>query len=322
MSALQRLLAWLGAALWLRRRLVAAKARRLFGRSSAAGSGPGFHLAPADVPVEGVDYDVDELPPDLLARLEGTRSELLDHARERATRPTRRGGVRRRRTLSLATAAFATLAVGGGGAIALVTGSTGVPEVDRLLGIYEAELEERGVSDQSGSRGEEVQPRLDRETASIEIPVGDGAQRIVSSFYVARDGNVCSAVADRPQSERGWLGCAPPGPIAQRLVQSDGSVLTVTARADAVVVTGVVSNRVVEIEGQGPSGALDVRLGAPWRPGLASLEVLRPFVALAEAGPIAGGGGPDGTDGFGALDPRRYVLEAVTDRGERIRIAR
>ena len=56
MSALRQLLAALWAALWVRWRLVAVRARGLFGeRRAAAAAGSGFYLGATEIPVEGID---------------------------------------------------------------------------------------------------------------------------------------------------------------------------------------------------------------------------------------------------------------------------
>lgn len=298
MSAPRRLLAWLWAAVWLRWRLVGVKARRFLGAGpAAAGAAPGYHLAPADVPVEGVDYDPTELPAGLEARLEETRSALLDHARKTVSRRTRRRRARRRRTLSLVTAALVTLAVLGAGATALITGSTGVPAVDRWLGVYEAEKPRESGPFSSG--GADVRPMPAEAGPSIEIPFENGSGRLVVASYVARSGDICSAVtgADR-KGDVGDISCMTPAFIRSGLQRDAGIVAAVLSDRGKVIVIGFVTATRQRVGIRAPTGLLDVRLGNSWRPDLPGVGALRPFIAL-------GGDKPT------VMDPRAYVVEIL-----------
>lgn len=310
MNAPRRLLAWLWAALWVRWRLLAVRTGGVLGgRPAAAGSG--WYLSPAEIPTEGVDYELVELPPELAARLDAARVELVDHARDTATRRVRRRRVRRRRTASLATASLLTLAVLGGGAVALVAGTTGVPAVDRLLGIYEAGLDKPGAADRPGPSGRDLQPAPSSESTTIEVPLDGGKRRIVSTSYVAagEGTGVCSVLATPSGSDAGDVACVPPARLAAALERGDGQVLAVTEGAAEVVLRGFVGGDVERLEGVGPTGPLDVTLGEVWTPDLPGIDSLRPFVAV-EA---------DVHDRL--VSAADYTLQAVTDDGSRRRIA-
>jgi hypothetical protein len=301
MSALWQLLSSLWATAWLRGRLLGIGARRRFGggRPLTAG-GADYYLTAAETPVEGVDYDPNELPAALAAGLDAARAGLLDQARGASTRKPQRGGARRRRGAVAVTAALLSFAALGGGAVALVTGSTGVPAVDRLLGLYETRSEKPGAAGLPGPDGRDLQPRS---RASV-IQLSVGSQRLVTASYVAADGRVCSALTDPDRDDAfGAVTCVTRADLATRLSSDDGIVLGVVGLADGVVLRGFVSGRVTSLGGRGPTGPLEVQLGEAWKPdGLDGREV-RPFVAV---------GGPD-RDGL--ADPADYVLRSLDDDG-------
>ena len=205
MSALRQLIAALWAAVWVRWQLLALGARRVLGGRRPKIAGSGYYLAPAEIPVEGADYDLVDLPPELAERLDAVRGELVEHARTVTTRRVRRRRTRRRRTASLAMAALLTLAVLGAGATALVTGSTGVPAVDRLLGIYETELGKPGAAGRPGPTGRDLQPDPAFESTAVELSTTNG-QRLVSTSYIANSGDICTAFRNIGGSGSGQLG--------------------------------------------------------------------------------------------------------------------
>jgi hypothetical protein len=297
MSGLRQFLPWLWAAVWLRWRIVGVKTRRLLSRRPVAAAGMGYHLAAADIPVEGVDYDPTELPAGLAARLEETRGELLDLARSTAARRARRRRARRRRTFSLATAALVTLAVLGAGATALVTGSTGVPAVDRWLGVYEAALEKPTKPDRFGPGGQDLRPEPSGAGPSIEIPLENGSGRLVVASYVARSRDICSAVtgADRV-GDVGDISCVTPTFLRSRLQQDAGIVAAVLSDRDKVVVIGFVTAIAERVGIRAPTGLLDMHLGNRWRPEVPGVGSLRPFIALGDDKPTV-------------MDPRAYAIE-------------
>jgi hypothetical protein len=314
MSAARRRLMWLWAAVWLRWRLMRVKAPRLFGGRAVAVGGLDYHLAPAETPVEGLDYDPGELPAQLTAKLEATRFELLERARDRAA-PARPRRARRRRIAVLATAGMLGLGAVGAGAAALVTGSTGVPAVDRLLGIYEADVSEPGSSGRPGGTGRDLQPRSSGASVSVEAPLD--ASQIVSTSYVAKDGRVCSALADRKENRSvGDLACIPPGALARR----HEVVLAVNIVNGQAIIRGFVSGNVTKLSGQGPQGPIDVHLGERWTPNLSGIGSLKPFLALGDPEAPGDSRGPNGSDPLRQADPGGYTFDGVTQDGEGIRI--
>jgi hypothetical protein len=318
MSVPRRQLMWLWAAVWLRWRLMRITARRLFGGRPTAVGGPDYYLAPAEIPVEGVDYDPAELPAGLLAKLEETRAELLD-LRRRSTGPGTSRRARRRRLAALATAAVLGAGAVGAGAAALVTGSTGVPAVDRLLGIYEAEMGEPGSPGRSGDGAPDLQPRSSGESTSVEASLG--SRRLVNTSYVARGDRICSAVTDRDADPGpSYLACLTPSLLATRLARDDGIVLAVLGERDAAVVRGFVAGRVTTLEGNGPNGPLDIHLGEKWKPGLPGVGVLKPFLALGDTKAPGDAKGPNESDPLRLANPGGYTFKGVTEDGERVRI--
>lgn len=310
MSAPRRLLAWLWAAVWLRWRLTRVKAARSFGGRRVGIAGPDYHLVPVETPVEGLDYDPTELPAEMIAKLELTRAELRRRQPQLA-RPAISRGARRRRVASLATAGLLAAGAAGAAAGALVTGSTGVPGVDRVLGIYEAGRESP----------DDVRARANGVNIFIGVP-GTGPRGLVSSSYVAGDGRICTALAradaDAPILVRA-VTCLTPSSLASYLTLDDGVAVAVNTVGVRAVIRGYVSDRVAELSGDGPNGPLEVHLGRKWVPDVSGIGALRSFVAL---GDVSLAGGADRADPLRSGDLGNYVFDAVTDDGERIRIER
>jgi hypothetical protein len=312
MTAPRRLIAWLWAAVWLRWRLTQVKAGLLLGERATV-AGIDYHLAPENVPVEGLDYDPTELPARLTAKLETTRAELRSRAQHPTATPTRRRP-RRVRVASLATAGLLALGAAGAGAAALVTGSTGVPAVDRLLGTYEAGPEDPPSTD---TTRQGLQPGSSRASTTVEVPL-DGRRLLVTS-YVASDGRVCSVLPSGDGSEpRGDLVCIQPDLLAARLARTDGVVVGSNADGARVVIRGFVSDRVSRVTGRGPNGPVDVHLGEKWMPGAPATGPVRAFVAVGDVGDA---GGPN-ADPLRLANPGGYTFDGITDDGEEIPIAR
>lgn len=302
MSALRQLVAALWAAVWVRWRLFAVRARRVFGARDAAAAGSGYYLGAGEIPVEGIDYATDELPPELVARLDVARVELVDRARGVTTRQARRRRVRRRRTASLAVASLLTLAVAGAGASALVTGTTGIPAVDRVLGIYEKNLEWRAPAGVGWSH----RPDPSVESTSIEFPVGE--MQMVSAWYLARSGDVCSLLTDADRGSFGDLACVSPADLAANLEQTGGALFSTVDSFAGGVVRGYVTSDVQRLEGMGPVGRLDLHLGDAWSPGVDGVGSLKPFVGVQQGRPAQ------------PTSMRDYEIWAVEEGGRRVRI--
>jgi len=315
-SALRQLLAALWAAVWLRGRLLRLRLRRLAGGGPAADAGFDFHLAAAEVPVEGVDYEPIVLPAELVARLEVARAELLDHARGGAVRQAPTLGVRRRRAVSLFVAAVVGLAGLGAGASALVRGTTGVPAVDRLLGIYEQGLDKPGASDRTGPSGSDLQPGPSKASEPIKTRLPDGS-RSVTSFYVAKDGKICWAVAFSDGSGSGGTSCESPRDFVGGM-RNGGYAPGIGFGSNYVVITGYVSGDVVSLSGSGPNGSLDIHLGKSWTPSSKPpVGRLKPFVAVASIDSRSNLDQPDQAREF---QLRSYAFAAKMEDGRQIRI--
>jgi hypothetical protein len=315
MSSLRQLMSALWAALWLHGRLLGLRLRRLFGRGPEADAGPDYQLLGADVLAAEADSDPIEIPAELAARLAVTRAELAEHAHAVATpRSTPLGG-RRRRAAVLTVAAVLGLGVVGAGASALVSGSTGVSAVDRLLGIYEQGLDKPGAVGRGGPSGSDLQPSASKAAEPIETVLPDGSKS-VTTFYVAEDGNICSAMTALDESRAGTLSCGSPADVA-KAIQDGGDVHGMWGLgASHIVLRGYVSGDVVSLGGRGPSGPLEVQLGEPWTPSSTPAGgSLRPFVAVASLDSqleLDGGEPPS------ELERRSYSFDAVTDDGRRL----
>jgi hypothetical protein len=294
-SALRTMLAALWAAVWVRWKLLAV--RRAFGGSDPAAAGSGYYLSASEIPVEGVDYDLSELPPELVAGLDLARGELLDRARAGAATPARRPRARRRRTVAVAVGSLLALGAAGAGASALVTGTTGVPAVDHLLGIYEQNRPVGGL-----------QPDSAAGSSSVELSTPDG-QPFVSTSYVAEDGRVCTAVTEVVPDKPGGLSCVTPSFVAESLERRGGVMTGVVGNGDEALITGFVRADVAKIEVFGPDGSARTKIASEWSPGPAGIPSTKTFLAIA-------GKRPDRQ-----LTMADYEIYAVTETGERFRIA-
>jgi hypothetical protein len=255
MSALRHMLASLWAALWLGWRMVGVRVRGLLGRgATVATDGPSYYLPVAEIPAEGRDYDVHELPADLVARLEGVRGGLVDVAAGTTGRRVGQRGVRRWRTVSIATASALAFAVLGAGATALVTGSTGVPEVDRLLGINQKALDHNDVLDSIGPTRQDLRPGSLGDSNTVEAAIREGWSTL-STAYVAKGGDVCvasiqeggpggsSAIA----GTTGTLQCPKSRSLVEQLTRDQGVVVGFRQPRDGVVILNGFVNSDVEV---------------------------------------------------------------------------
>jgi hypothetical protein len=312
MSALRRL--W--AAAWLRWQLVRAWLRRDRGK---AAQGYDFHLADSEVPREGVDYDSAELPAELIEGLEATRTALRDRETPgpRSVAPTRS---RRLRTAALAAVTVVGLGVFGAGATALVTGSTGVPAVDRLLGQEAAQQAEEGKGGSALPPGA-LSPEPGTDSMSLTVPFeADGiTRRITSTSYRGEYGRICSVTSTGDvdtADPRAGVSCGPLSPLSRKL--DEQAVVVAAIKADeGIVIDGFTVADVEQIELTGPSGEpLVVRLSAPWQPDGPDGLTLKSFLAV-------------GANAFKqddqraivrATDPREYSIRARLTSGKTVRI--
>jgi hypothetical protein len=197
-----------------------------------------------------------------------------------------------------------------------VAGSTGVPAVDRLLGIYEENLDKLGASGRPGPSGGDLQPAPSKASEPVEVRLSDGS-RVSSVVYVARDGKICLAAADLDGDDSGSLGCEAAAGHASRMAREDGYVPAIEIRGNEAILRGYVGTDVVSLRGHGPNGALDVDLGDPWAPASPGLDPLKPFVAVGSVS----AGKPDPSEQQRAFELRNYTFEALTDDGRRIPIS-
>ena len=238
----------------------------------------------------------------MIARLDATRNELLEAGERRAVPATSRNA-RRRRVASLVTVAVLGVGGVGAGAAALVTGSTGVPAVDRFLGTYEAEPDEDNVS---GGRRRAVQPDSSGDSTTVEIRLG--ARRLISTSYVARDGRFCTVLTDAGVEAAADVVCADRESLTARLERDGGVVIGIEDKGDTVVMRGFVRDRASTLVGRGPGGPLEVRLGGTWTPPVSDVGSVRPFVAT-------GGSAAEG------LHSDDYVLRAIDNDGNSTEIS-
>jgi hypothetical protein len=259
----------------------------------------------AALEAEGAFDEPVELTPELQARLDATRDELVGYAhRVQAKRKARRR-VRRQRVLVLASTMLLTLAVAAGAASALISGSTGLAAVDRLLGIYEAGLPDPARDDRSPRSRTlpNVEPRPGASTLSVAVP--HGLRKAVGTVYPSVGGHLCFVLAlsyERADKPIGGRTCTPLSHLTRGLARRPALIEGVTALETAVV-AGYAAADVESLSIVGPGGKpLRVRLSDPWTPDVPGARSLRVFV-----GTYSPDLGPNGLDG--------RELREITDHG-------
>jgi hypothetical protein len=195
---------------------------------------------------------------------------------------------RRRRGATLAAVVVAAL-LGTAGATAKIEGSsTGVPVLDEVLAIS---LERRPPAPSRNDRGEvvgpppmDVRPGPGSVSQPLELPWGsDVAERTgIAVAYVNRSGHVCIVLAgpDR-RPDRGGYGCTMPKLFADWLKTAPAFV-TGGGGYGVMSVKGFARGDVAALRFETPDGPVEAALGEPWKPGVAGLGRLRPFVATFE----------------------------------------
>jgi len=278
MSRVVDMVGALWAAVWVRWELMRARrARRAAGRDRADDS---LVLAMMAVPVEGVDYEPLELDADLRRRLETTAADLLSAAPAVAER----GASRRRPLRAAAATAGAVLAViaVAASASALIAGTTGVPAMDRLLGIWESGLDRDTVPDRPGLTPEDVRPSSAGPTLAYDVQ--DGPSGTATSF-IGASRRICMVHS----FDRGTTGapvCESPTSLGRALAADGLQAFQLDVRPAGVAIVGQVEDGVDEIRVNGPMGAMTVVLGEAWKPSGTGIGPIRPFAAVAPLGGV------------------------------------
>ena len=190
------------------------------------------------------------------------------------------------------------MAVVGASASALIAGSTGVPAVDKLLGIWESGLERETVPDRQGVGPGEVRPA----EAGPTLVYGDqdGPAGEVTSF-VSRSGQVCM-VHSFEGATPGTVICEAPA-VTERGLGTDGLLaFRLDVAAGKVAVFGQVAPNVESVSVTGPVGPMPVELGKTWGADTVP-NGMRPFVAYA----------PVEATGMSALRWMSYSFEVERD---------
>ena len=190
--------------------------------------------------------------------LAALRAELVTAAGRRIRR--RRA---RRRTAVIA-ALIALLLAATAATAALVKNSTGVPAVDELLNIEVPGAHKPGPGDAS---------------RALPVRMGDGVYQTVA--YLARDGSVCIATAQRHRGGvRGGFGGCPPLEDVNRRVERRGAVWFGSSQGvdertyDLIVGGDVESIRSLE------KGDWRIKMTPPWTPQAPNARPLRLVVAI------------------------------------------
>jgi hypothetical protein len=240
------------------------------------------------------------------------RMELVGAARRRAATRERRG----RATTVVATALVTLVAVAGAGAAMNV--STGIPELDRLLGTISAP--HRAVDDQRppGIEGAPTAGDLRAGSANasqpLEVPWGDGSRHAVGAAFVNESGQICFALSE-PHGEgvgeaRGNVsGCGLLQAFSRRLADDAALVAGSTSADGRSILSGYARPDVRSLVVSGADGPLEVELTPDtWTPDVPGGTPLRVFVAV---------GAP--AEGQQSGDLRDYAIEARLADGRTVR---
>jgi hypothetical protein len=210
--------------------------------------------------------------------LVGLREELLLAAGRRAARrrPARRAAIVVAILVGLLAATAATAA--------LTDFTTGVPVVDELVGI------EHGLPDRDGAPAADHRPGPGDATEPLAVQIGDGTYQTVA--YLARDGSICIASAERHRGGvRGSFGGCPSLEDVNRQIERRGAVWFGSShgpeqRTYQLIVAG-------EVESVRPLGEGDwkVPMTPPWTPEAPGARPLRLVVAIDDADIDVGGDG-------------------------------
>jgi hypothetical protein len=197
------------------------------------------------------------------------REELMGAA---ARRPRRRRARRAAVVVAIVVGVLAATA----GAAELTGFTTGVPEVDELIGA--APPRETGPG---GVRFADRRPGPGAASAPLLVPMGDGIYKTVA--YLSRDGDVCVASAERHRGGvRGGGGGCPPledlnRQIDRRGAAWQGSAIGLDSRVNQFIVDGDVET--VRPLGEGDWSVLKT---PPWTPAAPGARPLRLVVVIDE----------------------------------------
>jgi hypothetical protein len=225
--------------------------------------------------------------------LAGLREELMRAAGRRAgrRRPARRA--------IIVVAIIVGLLAASAGAAELTGFTTGVPAVDELL--------DREAPSQDPTPG--GVPRLDLRPgpgpASEPLSVPEGDHTVATVAYLTRDGNICTASADRHRGGvRGsYGGCSGTVDYVTRRVKRQGGVwagsaLGLEQRTNTFLLDGDLES--VQVRGQGD---WTVRMTPPWTPQAPDARPFRLVVVIDDADI----GNPDDGGQPGELPPETYT---------------
>jgi len=254
-----------------------------------------------------------EVTPYIAARLDAAKHELLLKANRMKRERDRRMAERRRRMVIVGATTLSVL-VSAGATSAVIGVTTGVPAIDEILGVHQAQDPTRGGSIAEGSS-------VDPEAGSIypgapvvdvEIPSEDAAGKPLTGVgFTSLSRRLCYALPSPPESKirghAGTLTCQPSGFVAAGLAKNHLVLLGVTSGTHFIL-SGIAGEDVESIEMRGPDGPLRVNVSQAWDPGLPDLGQVRVFVGVV----IADQAGLENDEAATnrSLDLRAYQLKA------------
>jgi hypothetical protein len=194
----------------------------------------------------------------------------------------RRNASRRRiRRVAIIAAVLAGLLAATAATAALTDFSTGVAEVDELIGI-EAGRGDAGLPHLRPGPGPASEP--------LSVRMGDGTYQVVA--YLGRDGGVCIVSADRHRGGvRGGFGACPPLEDVLRQIERRGANWHAFSRGvEQRTYQLLVAGEVESARGIG-DGDWKILMTPPWTPGKPGARPLRLAVAIDDEDIDVGGDG-------------------------------
>lgn len=203
------------------------------------------------------------------------RADLVAAARREAA-------VRRRRRRATLAAAVATALLGTAAATAAIGGhSTGVPVLDEVLAI--SAERRHGPTPPMRNAPFDVRPGPGGSGPPMKLPGPNGVESPgIGVAYVNRSGHICFvSVGPERRADRGGVGCTSTKIVGRWLDRTVAAVTTAGGQFDGrLAVAGFARSDVAALALDGPDGPIQAVLGDAWKPAVAGLRRLRPFVVF------------------------------------------
>jgi hypothetical protein len=265
----------------------------------AEGQRDDFAYPPAPEP--GVDYEEVDVPGGMRQRMDARMAEVYVYEARQKAKATRRKRARRRRLVVVAATGVLGL-TGVAGASALIGGTTGVPAIDKLVGLYERHRPDpsRQPARPAVRDSGQAQPYM---STAVEVPLpGAKGRSAMATAYETDGGNICIAISisrdARIEQPLGAVDCVVGREVAPA-VAHEPTVIMGTMYVGSGLITGYARADVAAISGKAPIGTVDVEVSRPWLSRTPGIKPFRVFI---------------GTTRFFGSQPPQRVRDRLIDR--------